>query len=132
MTLVADGPHMAAWVNGVQVSDWTDTRDRRTTIRATASALEPGTLIIQGHDPTTDLSFRNLKAAETPKRNAEIEIATVGGQASVENVVTLMRSLPDSRPVDILAFRLVTALSASTCRCEKFHDLRRYFSARIL
>ena len=29
---------------------------------------EAGTLIIQGHDPTTDLSFRNLRAAETPPR----------------------------------------------------------------
>src|SRR5262249_22288455 len=25
-TIVADGPHMAVWVNGYQVSDWTDTR----------------------------------------------------------------------------------------------------------
>ena len=25
-TIVADGPHMAVWVNGYQVSDWTDPR----------------------------------------------------------------------------------------------------------
>src|SRR5690606_40013127 len=28
MTLVAQGRHMAVWVNGLQVTDWTDTRDQ--------------------------------------------------------------------------------------------------------
>ena len=27
----------------------------------------PGTLSIQGHDPTTDLLFRNIRIAELPK-----------------------------------------------------------------
>lgn len=67
MTLVADGPHMAAWVNGVQVSDWIDTRPPNANPRQ-GLRTEPGTLILQGHDPTTDLSFRALRAAETPKR----------------------------------------------------------------
>lgn len=67
MTLVATGPHMAAWVNGVQVSDWTDTRAADPNPRK-GLRVEPGTLIIQGHDPTTDLSFRNINAAEMPKR----------------------------------------------------------------
>ena len=65
-TLVASGSHMAAWVNGYQVSDWTDTRapdpNPRKGLRTAA-----GTLIIQGHDPTTDLSFRNLRIVELPK-----------------------------------------------------------------
>ena len=26
MTIVADGRHLATWVNGVQVADWTDNR----------------------------------------------------------------------------------------------------------
>src|SRR5215204_6374347 len=26
MTVIADGPHLATWVNGVQVTDWTDDR----------------------------------------------------------------------------------------------------------
>ena len=67
MTLAADGPHMAAWVNGVQVSDWIDVRPPHDNPR-TGLRTAPGTLILQGHDPTTDLSFRNLQAAETPKR----------------------------------------------------------------
>jgi hypothetical protein len=67
MTLLASDKHMATWVNGYQVSDWTDPRPANDNPRQ-GSRLEPGTLIIQGHDPTTDLSFRNLRAAEVPKR----------------------------------------------------------------
>lgn len=67
LTLVADGPHMAAWVNGYQVSDWTDTRppdaNPRKGLRTAA-----GTLIIQGHDPTTNLSFRDIRIQEMPRR----------------------------------------------------------------
>jgi hypothetical protein len=70
MTLAASGPHMAAWVNGVQVSDWTDTRppndNPRQGLRTAA-----GTLMIQGHDPTTDLSFRRLFAGELPGKARE-------------------------------------------------------------
>ncbi|MBN2475024.1 MAG: DUF1080 domain-containing protein [Pirellulales bacterium] len=67
MTLHADDRHMAAWVNGYQVSDWTDTRAPDANPRK-GLRLDPGTLIIQGHDPTTDLSFRNLRIAGLPAR----------------------------------------------------------------
>jgi hypothetical protein len=67
MTLVVEGPHMAAWVNGIQVSDWTDTRKAHANPRS-GLRLEKGTLMIQGHDPTTDLSFRNLRAGELTVR----------------------------------------------------------------
>ncbi|MEX2119642.1 MAG: DUF1080 domain-containing protein [Pirellulales bacterium] len=66
-TLIVSGPHMAAWVNGYQVSDWTDTRPPDPNPR-NGLRLQAGTLIIQGHDPTTNLSFRNLRAAEIPAR----------------------------------------------------------------
>jgi hypothetical protein len=66
-TLHVDDKHMAAWVNGYQVSDWTDTRPPNENPRR-GLRLEAGTIIIQGHDPTTDLSFRNLKIAELPER----------------------------------------------------------------
>lgn len=66
MTVIAAGDHFAAWVNGYQVSDWTDTRapheNPRQGLRTAA-----GTLILQGHDPTTDLRFRNFRAAELPQ-----------------------------------------------------------------
>jgi hypothetical protein len=67
MTLIVSGKHMAAWVNGVQVSDWTDTRAPDPNPRK-GLRTEAGTLIIQGHDPTTDLSFRNFKVLEMPAR----------------------------------------------------------------
>jgi hypothetical protein len=67
MTLVVTGNHMAAWVNGIQVSDFTDTRKPNSNPRE-GLRVEAGTLQIQGHDPTTDLSFRKLQIAEIPKR----------------------------------------------------------------
>jgi hypothetical protein len=66
-TLVATGPHVAVWVNGYPVSDWTDTRAKHDNPRQ-GLRLEKGTLSIQGHDPTTNLSFRKLRAAELPPR----------------------------------------------------------------
>jgi hypothetical protein len=66
-TIHADDKHMAAWVNGYQVSDWTDNRPANENPRR-GLRLEPGTIIIQGHDPTTDISFRNLRIAEIPER----------------------------------------------------------------
>ncbi len=66
-TLVVAGPHMATWVNGYQVSDWTDTRKADPNPR-NGLRLEAGTLSIQGHDTTTDLSFRKLRIAELPPR----------------------------------------------------------------
>jgi hypothetical protein len=64
-TLVVSGDHIAVWVNGYPVTDWTDTRAANSNPRQ-GLRREAGTLIIQGHDPTTDLSFRNLRAAELP------------------------------------------------------------------
>jgi hypothetical protein len=62
-TIVAAGPHVSVWVNGYQVTDWTDERKEDKNPR-NGLRLEKGTLQIQGHDPTTDLSFRNLRARE--------------------------------------------------------------------
>ncbi len=66
-TIVADGPHMAIWVNGIQVTDWTDTREPHDNPRK-GLRLKAGTLILQGHDPTTNLSFRNLRITEIAPR----------------------------------------------------------------
>lgn len=62
-TIVADGPQIAVWVNGYQVTDWTDPRPPHLNPRS-GLRTEAGTIQIQGHDPTTNLSFRNLKARE--------------------------------------------------------------------
>jgi hypothetical protein len=65
-TIIADGPHVAVWVNGYQVTDWTDTRPPHENPRE-GLRTEPGTICIQGHDPTTDLRFRNLRIVELPR-----------------------------------------------------------------
>jgi hypothetical protein len=65
-TIVADGPHMAVWVNGYQVSDWTDTRPAKENARE-GLRLKPGVIAIQGHDPTTNFWFRNFLVAELPR-----------------------------------------------------------------
>ncbi len=66
-TLICSGNHMAVWVNGYQVTDWTDDRDAHENPRQ-GRRLEPGTFALQAHDPTTDLAFRNFKAGELPPR----------------------------------------------------------------
>jgi hypothetical protein len=66
LTLIANGTHFATWVNGYQTADWTDTRkpdDNPRKGRRTAA----GHLSIQGHDPTTDILFRNIRIAELKK-----------------------------------------------------------------
>lgn len=66
MTLVAHGNHFATWVNGYPVVDWTDTRPEHENPRQ-GLRRAAGHLSIQGHDPTPDLSFRNLRVAELKK-----------------------------------------------------------------
>jgi hypothetical protein len=66
-TLNVSGPTVAVWVNGYQVTQWTDDRPMDQNPRK-GLRLEAGTLQLQGHDPTTDLLFRNLQAAELPPR----------------------------------------------------------------
>jgi hypothetical protein len=65
LTVVAHGRHIATWVNGIQVADWTDTRPIHENPR-NGCHLQKGALSLQGHDPTTNLSFRNLRIAEMP------------------------------------------------------------------
>jgi hypothetical protein len=65
-TIVAHGQHHAVWVDGLQVADFTDTQPLNKSARK-GSKIEKGPISIQGHDPTTDLSFRNIKIAELPK-----------------------------------------------------------------
>jgi hypothetical protein len=68
LTVVANGRHLATWVNGQQVADWTDNRPPKDNAR-NGCRLEKGPLSLQGHDPTTDLSFRNFRIADLAKKN---------------------------------------------------------------
>jgi hypothetical protein len=66
-TLVVCDRHMATWVNGYLVCEWTDTRDEHENPRQ-GLRLEPGTIAIQGHDPGTNLRFRHVRIAEIAPR----------------------------------------------------------------
>ena len=63
MTVLADGPHIATWVNGYQVTDWTDTRKEAKNPRQ-GLRVEPGTIQLQAHDPASDLEFRAVRVVE--------------------------------------------------------------------
>jgi hypothetical protein len=69
-TIVADGPHMAVWVNGYQVSDFTDTRPPKESARE-GVRLGGGAIALQGHDATTDFSFRSISIAELPRGESQ-------------------------------------------------------------
>ena len=62
MTIIAAGPHVATWVNGVQVTDWTDRRDPHDNPREGRRG-KAGPIQLQAHDADTDVEFRNLRVA---------------------------------------------------------------------
>lgn len=66
MTLAARGPHIAVWVDGYQTTDWIDTRKPDLNPR-NGLRTQAGHLSLQGHDPTTNLDFRNFRLTEYPK-----------------------------------------------------------------
>ena len=66
-TIVANGRHLAVWVNGYPVTDWEDDRPEGANARQQAK-LKAGTISLQAHDPTTNLDFRNIRIAELPGR----------------------------------------------------------------
>jgi hypothetical protein len=62
MTIVAIGPHLATWVNGVQVTDWTDERPPNRNARQ-GRRTDPGPVQLQAHDKGTDVEYRDLRLA---------------------------------------------------------------------
>lgn len=56
------GLQMAAWVSGIQVSNWYDDRSQDENPRR-GSRTEPGTIMIQGHDPATRATYHQFKIA---------------------------------------------------------------------
>jgi hypothetical protein len=68
VVLVAHGPSIAAWVNGVQVSDWYDDRKSDENPRR-GLRLKAGTFMIQGHDPGTDALIRQFNVATVGDAN---------------------------------------------------------------
>ena len=65
LTLVASGANFSVWVNGLQVTEWRDERSGDPNPRR-GRRLRAGHISLQGHDPTTDLDFRGIRAARLP------------------------------------------------------------------
>jgi hypothetical protein len=66
-TIVVNGNHFAVWVNGYLVSDFFDTRPPALDADGKNGYVkEAGTINLQGHDPTTDLSFKNIWIQQYP------------------------------------------------------------------
>jgi enamine deaminase RidA (YjgF/YER057c/UK114 family) len=62
LTVIARGPHLATWVNGRQVTDWTDRRPPHENPRS-GRRVEPGTIQLQAHDAATDLEILGISVA---------------------------------------------------------------------
>ncbi|NLH99916.1 MAG: DUF1080 domain-containing protein [Chthonomonadales bacterium] len=71
LTVIAHGRHMATWVDGIQVTDFLDTRPPDETNARRGSRTSAGVISIQGHDPTTDLLFRNIRISPYPELQSE-------------------------------------------------------------
>lgn len=68
-TIVCVGNQMAVWINGYQVSNFTDTRPVNEEGDAKQGYVPgPGTIHLQGHDPTTDLSFKDMNIQVYPEK----------------------------------------------------------------
>jgi len=63
LTIAAKGNRIASWVNGIQVADWTDERAPHQNPR-NGCRVEAGTIQFQGHDPETEILFRNIRIRE--------------------------------------------------------------------
>ncbi len=66
MTLIAHGTHIGSWVNGVMVCDFTDRRPPDQVNARKGARTKAGVISLQGHEPDTDLNFRNIRIVELP------------------------------------------------------------------
>jgi len=66
MTIIAAGNHLSTWVNGYQTADYTDTNPPGSP-RQNKSRTEAGVLSLQGHDPTTNMFFKNIRVEAYPE-----------------------------------------------------------------
>jgi hypothetical protein len=65
VTIVADGPNIATWVEGVPVVSWTDTRAANDNPRK-GLRTEAGTIMLQGHDPGSEVEFQSMLICPLP------------------------------------------------------------------
>jgi len=65
LTVIADGPLMSTWVNGVQVVDWQDTREPNENPRK-GMRTDAGTIMLQAHDANCKVRFDSLNICPLP------------------------------------------------------------------
>ncbi|MBL8889907.1 MAG: DUF1080 domain-containing protein [Planctomycetaceae bacterium] len=65
--MVVCGGQISVWVNGYQVTDWSDQRQPHENPRR-GRRLEAGPIMLQAHDPGTQVDFRNFQISELPAR----------------------------------------------------------------
>jgi hypothetical protein len=63
MTIIADGPRIATWVNGFQTVDFLDERAEHENPRE-GKRLKAGAIQLQAHDPATDYEVWGISIAE--------------------------------------------------------------------
>lgn len=63
VTILANGSQVVTWVNGVQVTDFYDSREPDPNPRK-GSRTEAGPIALQGHDPTTEVTFHSIVVSE--------------------------------------------------------------------
>jgi hypothetical protein len=64
-TVIAEGNHTSVWINGYQVSDFYDSRPTTDNSDGKNGYVPgPGTIHLQGHDPKTNLDFKNINVQE--------------------------------------------------------------------
>jgi hypothetical protein len=79
-TIVCEGNHTAVWINGYLTSDFTDTRPVSAESQGKDGYVPgPGTIHLQGHDPKTNLTFKNIMLQEYPQRGMR-----AGGQGDAQ------------------------------------------------
>jgi len=66
-TVLACGGQISVWVNGEQVTDWSDQRRPHSNPRR-GRRLEAGTIMVQAHDPDMEVDFRRFEIQELPPR----------------------------------------------------------------
>jgi len=60
VTVVAQGPHIATWAQGIPIADFTDTRKEDPNPRK-GLRLTPGSIMFQGHDPGTKITITSMR-----------------------------------------------------------------------
>ena len=63
MTIIADGPRIATWVNGYQTASFLDERPEHDNPRE-GKRIKPGVIQLQAHDPATDYEVRGISVAD--------------------------------------------------------------------